>query len=76
MIFSDFNIFIVSSKVPGWVVAIAPANALKIEEKAWNAFPHCRTELTVNNSSIYFFNNLLIYCDLESFYGCSFYLHC
>ena len=54
MIFNDFNIFIVSSKVPGWVVAIAPANALKIEEKAWNAFPHCRTELTVNNSSIYF----------------------
>jgi len=40
------KIYHLSSRVPGWVVAIAPANALKLEEKAWNAFPHCRTELS------------------------------
>merc|ERR1712232_157983 len=36
------KIYYLGNKVPGWVAAIA----LKIEEKAWNAFPHCRTELT------------------------------
>jgi len=34
------------SRLPGWVAAIAPKNALKLEEKAWNAFPWCRTELS------------------------------
>lgn len=32
--------------MPKLVQAIAPASALKLEEKAWNAFPHCKTVLT------------------------------
>mmetsp|Transcript_78939 Transcript_78939/g.118647 ORF Transcript_78939/g.118647 Transcript_78939/m.118647 type:complete len:251 (-) Transcript_78939:36-788(-) len=40
------KIYHLGNKVPGWVAAVAPASALKIEEKAWNAFPHCKTELT------------------------------
>lgn len=38
------KVFHLGSKVPGWLAAIAPANALKVEEKAWNAFPYCKTE--------------------------------
>eukprot|EP00003_Mantamonas_plastica_P031086 TRINITY_DN791_c0_g1_i3.p1 TRINITY_DN791_c0_g1~~TRINITY_DN791_c0_g1_i3.p1 ORF type:complete len:292 (-),score=88.40 TRINITY_DN791_c0_g1_i3:162-1037(-) len=37
------KIYHLGSRVPGWVSAIAPADALKLEEKAWNGFPHCRT---------------------------------
>lgn len=31
------------SKVPGIVAALLPASSLLLVEKAWNAFPHCRT---------------------------------
>ena len=34
------------SKVPGWIKAIAPEGALRLEEKAWNAYPYCKTVLT------------------------------
>lgn len=31
------------SKVPGFVKLIAPEGALVFHEKAWNAYPYCRT---------------------------------
>ena len=31
------------SKVPSFVRMLAPASALNIHEKAWNAYPYCRT---------------------------------
>lgn len=31
------------SKVPGYVKMIAPEGALVFHEKAWNAYPYCRT---------------------------------
>lgn len=31
------------SRLPGWVKAFVPGNALKLEEKAWNAYPYCKT---------------------------------
>jgi len=40
------KIYHLGSRLPGFLAAIAPANALKLEEKAWNAFPYCKTELT------------------------------
>jgi len=40
------KIYHLGSKVPGWFAAIAPADALKVDEKAWNAFPSCKTRLT------------------------------
>eukprot|EP00276_Gloeochaete_wittrockiana_P018106 CAMPEP_0184337952 /NCGR_PEP_ID=MMETSP1089-20130417/6448_1 /TAXON_ID=38269 ORGANISM="Gloeochaete wittrockiana, Strain SAG46.84" /NCGR_SAMPLE_ID=MMETSP1089 /ASSEMBLY_ACC=CAM_ASM_000445 /LENGTH=256 /DNA_ID=CAMNT_0026664121 /DNA_START=67 /DNA_END=837 /DNA_ORIENTATION=- len=40
------KIYHLGSRLPGWIAAILPANMLKLEEKAWNAFPYCRTELS------------------------------
>uniref|UniRef100_A0AAY4EPV5 Phosphatidylinositol transfer protein alpha isoform n=1 Tax=Denticeps clupeoides TaxID=299321 RepID=A0AAY4EPV5_9TELE len=37
------KIYHLQSKVPGFVRLLAPASALKIHEKAWNAYPYCRT---------------------------------
>lgn len=36
-----------SQKVPGVVRALAPASALIFNEYAWNAYPYCRTVITV-----------------------------
>eukprot|EP01113_Clastostelium_recurvatum_P010810 TRINITY_DN1542_c0_g1_i1.p1 TRINITY_DN1542_c0_g1~~TRINITY_DN1542_c0_g1_i1.p1 ORF type:complete len:266 (-),score=75.27 TRINITY_DN1542_c0_g1_i1:80-877(-) len=33
----------IGSRLPGWIKSIAPASALIIEEKAWNAYPYCKT---------------------------------
>jgi len=35
-----------SSKVPGWVRALAPAGSLELYEEAWNGYPYCKTVLT------------------------------
>lgn len=39
------KIYHLGSRLPGWVKAFIPGNALKLEEKAWNAFPYCKTVL-------------------------------
>jgi len=39
------KIYHVGSKLPGWVKAFLPGSALKLEEKAWNAYPYCKTVL-------------------------------
>jgi len=39
------KIYHVGSRLPGWVKAITPGSALKLEEKAWNAYPYCKTVL-------------------------------
>uniref|UniRef100_A0A5S6QTS6 Phosphatidylinositol transfer protein n=1 Tax=Trichuris muris TaxID=70415 RepID=A0A5S6QTS6_TRIMR len=40
------KIYHISSKVPWWVRKLAPAGSLELHEKAWNAYPYCRTVLT------------------------------
>ncbi|XP_030633214.1 phosphatidylinositol transfer protein, alpha a [Chanos chanos] len=40
------KIYHLQSKVPGFVRVLAPAGALSVHEKAWNAYPYCRTVLT------------------------------
>lgn len=41
---SLFSLLVVDcSKVPGYVKMIAPEGALVFHEKAWNAYPYCRT---------------------------------
>lgn len=40
------KIYHLQSKVPAWIRALAPKGALEIQEKAWNAYPYCRTVLT------------------------------
>lgn len=38
-----FCLYFSCSKVPGFVRMLAPSSALKVHEKAWNAYPYCRT---------------------------------
>lgn len=38
------KIFHLSSKVPAFVRFLAPTGSLEVHEKAWNAYPYCRTE--------------------------------
>jgi len=33
----------IGSRLPGWLKSIAPTSALTIDEKAWNAYPYCKT---------------------------------
>lgn len=40
------KIYHLQSKVPQFLRKIAPKGSLAIHEKAWNAYPYCRTELT------------------------------
>jgi len=39
------KIYHVGSRLPGWLKAFIPGSALKLEEKAWNAYPYCKTVL-------------------------------
>ncbi|EDO43322.1 predicted protein [Nematostella vectensis] len=34
------------SKVPQWIVKLAPEGALEVHEEAWNAYPYCKTVYT------------------------------
>ena len=43
-----YKIYHLINKVPRIVRYLAPKEALQLEEKAWNAYPYCRTVLTVN----------------------------
>ncbi|XP_042298706.1 phosphatidylinositol transfer protein alpha isoform [Sceloporus undulatus] len=40
------KIYHLQSKVPPFVKMLAPEGALNIHEKAWNAYPYCRTVIT------------------------------
>uniref|UniRef100_A0A8C4P7S1 Phosphatidylinositol transfer protein alpha isoform n=1 Tax=Dromaius novaehollandiae TaxID=8790 RepID=A0A8C4P7S1_DRONO len=40
------KIYHLQSKVPTFVRMLAPEGALNIHEKAWNAYPYCRTGMT------------------------------
>ncbi|XP_042343209.1 phosphatidylinositol transfer protein alpha isoform-like [Plectropomus leopardus] len=40
------KIYHLKSKVPGIISKIAPEGALEVHEKAWNAYPYCKTVLT------------------------------
>jgi len=40
------KIYHLASKVPYWIKMVAPKGSLEIHEKAWNAYPYCKTVLT------------------------------
>ncbi|KJE95412.1 phosphatidylinositol transfer protein/retinal degeneration b protein [Capsaspora owczarzaki ATCC 30864] len=40
------KIYHLASKVPRFIKAIAPKGSLEIHEKAWNAYPYCKTVLS------------------------------
>uniref|UniRef100_A0A8C4S4I3 Phosphatidylinositol transfer protein alpha isoform n=1 Tax=Erpetoichthys calabaricus TaxID=27687 RepID=A0A8C4S4I3_ERPCA len=53
------KIYRLQSKVPSYVRVLAPASAFNIHEKAWNAYPYCRTsECFLSNE--YMKDNFLI----------------
>lgn len=37
------KIYHIGSHLPSWIKAIAPTTALQVVEKAWNAYPYCKT---------------------------------
>lgn len=39
------KVYRLQSKVPAWLTTFAPADALILQEEAWNAFPRCKTVL-------------------------------
>ena len=53
------KIFHLASKVPAFVRLLAPTGSLEIHEKAWNAYPFCRTEY----SNPYMGDNFFILID-------------
>ncbi|KAL0965742.1 hypothetical protein UPYG_G00285120 [Umbra pygmaea] len=55
------KVYHLKSKVPGWLRYIAPEGALVFHEKAWNAYPYCRTgESTFDTSNEYMKDDFLI----------------
>ncbi|XP_052314184.1 phosphatidylinositol transfer protein beta isoform-like isoform X2 [Oncorhynchus keta] len=44
------KVYHLKSKVPGWLRYIAPEGALVFHEKAWNAYPYCRTASSTHSS--------------------------
>lgn len=40
------KIYHLGSRLPGWIRAVIPSSALKLEERAWNAYPYCKTVIT------------------------------
>lgn len=44
-----YKIYHLTSKVPAFIRVIAPKGSLEVHEEAWNAYPYCRTVITVSN---------------------------
>ncbi|CAH1719814.1 unnamed protein product [Chironomus riparius] len=43
-----YKIYHLASKVPTMIRLLAPKGSLEIHEEAWNAYPYCRTVITVH----------------------------
>uniref|UniRef100_A0A671NCS2 Phosphatidylinositol transfer protein alpha isoform n=2 Tax=Sinocyclocheilus TaxID=75365 RepID=A0A671NCS2_9TELE len=54
------KIYHLQSKVPTFVRLLAPSSALSIHEKAWNAYPYCRTGTGHNSTNEYMKDNFLV----------------
>ena len=49
--FLTFNL----RKLPKFVTKLFPSTATKLNEKSWNAFPYCKTQLTVKTNGYVIF---------------------
>lgn len=45
-----YKIYHLASKVPAFIRLLAPKGSLEIHEEAWNAYPYCRTVITVRGN--------------------------
>lgn len=70
------KVFHLAQKVPAFVRLLAPTGSLEVHEKAWNAYPFCRTEY----SNPYMAENFYILidtwhkegvCDIDNVHGLS-----
>ncbi|XP_065333666.1 phosphatidylinositol transfer protein alpha isoform isoform X5 [Cloeon dipterum] len=43
-----YKIYHLASKVPKFIRLLAPKGSLEVHEEAWNAYPYCRTVITVH----------------------------
>lgn len=43
-----YKIYHLASKVPAFIRMLLPKNSLEIHEEAWNAYPYCKTVITVS----------------------------
>jgi len=41
-----YKVYYIGGYLPHWLLKVLPANALLLEEKCWNAYPYCKTELS------------------------------
>jgi len=37
----------IGSRLPGWLKSFLPTTALQVDEKAWNAYPYCKTVYSI-----------------------------
>lgn len=44
-----YKIYHLASKVPAFIRYLVPRGALEIHEEAWNAYPYCKTVITVRD---------------------------
>lgn len=55
-----YKIYHLASKVPSFIRLLAPKGSLEIHEEAWNAYPYCRTVITVCGLIFFFILYLLV----------------
>lgn len=49
---------VLKRRTPGWIQKLIPANLLDFHEEAWNAYPFCKTVISVRNILLFFYNNV------------------
>jgi len=47
----EFLVFI-GSKVPSFIRLLAPKGSLEVHEEAWNAYPYCKTVISVSDGQL------------------------
>jgi hypothetical protein len=46
---NDELLVFVGSKVPSFIRLLAPRGSLEVHEEAWNAYPYCKTVISVSD---------------------------
>jgi Phosphatidylinositol transfer protein. len=46
-------LFFFGSKVPSFIRLLAPKGSLEVHEEAWNAYPYCKTVISVSDGQFY-----------------------
>jgi hypothetical protein len=60
-----YKIYHLASKVPAYIRVLLPKSSLEIHEEAWNAYPYCKTVISVH-IYIYYLLKRLYFIILEN----------